>query len=99
LEYIEDLVKLVRKKKDVEVVQTHLTTIMHTPTIRQVCINKTNRNKTLHLVVEINRTLIEGLVDNGASMLVMAPSVVKEFNIMHLVSSHEMYKIMSRTIT
>jgi predicted aspartyl protease len=72
---------------------------MDTPIIRQVCINKTNHCKTFHLVVQINRTLIESLVDNGASMLIMAPSVVRELGIMHVVSSHEMYKTTSRTIT
>jgi predicted aspartyl protease len=72
---------------------------MDTPTIRWVCINKTHRNKTLHLVVEINQALIESLVDTGASMLVMVASVVKEFGIMHLVSGHETYKTTSGTIT
>ncbi len=72
---------------------------MDTPTIKQVYINKTNHNKTLHLVVEINRALIEGLVDTDVSILVMATSVVRELDIMHLVSSHETYKIASRTIT
>jgi predicted aspartyl protease len=50
-------------------------------------------------VVEINRALIEGLVDTDVSILVMATSVVRELDIMHLVSSHETYKIASRTIT
>ncbi len=37
--------------------------IILAPNIRRVCINKTNRNKMLHLVVEINHALLEGLVD------------------------------------
>jgi predicted aspartyl protease len=41
------------------------------PTIRQICVNKTSRSKTLHLSVEINRCIVEGLVDTGASMFVM----------------------------
>jgi predicted aspartyl protease len=54
---------------------------MDTFTIKQVCINKTHHSKTLHLVVEINQTLIKGLVDIGASMLVMAANVVIELGI------------------
>jgi len=99
LEYLEGLVKMAKKKKDVEASHTQVTIIMDTPTIRWVCINKTHRNKTLHLVVEINQALIESLVDTSASMLVMVASVVKEFGIMHLVSGHETYKTTSGTIT
>jgi predicted aspartyl protease len=57
-----------------------------------VSINKIHRNKTLHLAIEINQEMIEGFVDNGASMLVMAASVVRELGIMHLVVGHEIYK-------
>jgi hypothetical protein len=91
-------VKLGRKKKDVEATQTQVVAIMDSPTTRWICINKTNYSKTFHLVVEINRTLIEGLVDIGVSMLVMATNVVRKLNIMHLVSSHETYKIVLGTI-
>jgi hypothetical protein len=59
----------------------------------RVNINEKNCSKTLHLVVEINQALIEGLVDIGASMLVMMASVIREFGIMHLVAGHETYKI------
>ncbi|CAK9236887.1 unnamed protein product [Sphagnum troendelagicum] len=48
------------------------------PTIRRLCINKTHRNKMLHLSMEINHYPIEGLVDTGASMSVMAVSVVRD---------------------
>lgn len=71
---------------------------MDTFAIRQVCINKIHHIKILHLVVEINRTLIEGLVDISVSMLVMATNVVRKLNIMHLVSGHETYKIVLGTI-
>jgi hypothetical protein len=50
------------------------------------------------VVVEINRTLIEGLVDIDASMSIMVTNMVRNFDIMHLVLGHEMYKTMSRTI-
>jgi len=53
----------------------------------------------MHLHVEINNGVVEGLVDIGASMSVMATNVVRELGIMHLVSGHEIYKTTSRIIT
>jgi predicted aspartyl protease len=67
--------------------------------IKRVCINKIDHNKTLHTVVEIKQASIESLVDTRASMLIMATSVVRKLGIMHIVSSHETYKIASCTIT
>ncbi len=67
--------------------------IHSTLAIRRVNVNKTHRNKTLHRAVKINQAMIEGLVDTRASMLVMAANVVRELGIMHLVASHETYKI------
>jgi predicted aspartyl protease len=49
--------------------------------------------------VEINQAMIEGLVDIGASMSVMAISVVKELGKMHLVVGHETYKMTSGIVT
>jgi hypothetical protein len=69
------------------------------PTLRRLCISKTHRNKTLHLSVEVNQCLIEGLVDIGASMLVMAAAVVRELGLMHLVTRSEAYKTASGTLT
>jgi predicted aspartyl protease len=43
--------------------------------------------------------MIEGLVDIGAFMLVMAANVVREFGIMHLVADHETYKTTSGIMT
>jgi predicted aspartyl protease len=40
----------------------------------------------LHLAVEINQAMIEGLVDTRASMSVMAANVVRKLGIMHLVA-------------
>lgn len=54
LEYLEGLVKLARKRKDVETTQSLVAIVIPTPNIKKVCINKMNHNKTLHLVVEIN---------------------------------------------
>jgi predicted aspartyl protease len=38
--------------------------------------NKTYQRKTIHLPMEINNAVIEGLVDTGASMSVMATIIV-----------------------
>ncbi len=99
LKYFEKLVKLVKRRKDAETIQARVATVIRTPNIKRVCINKINHSKTLHLVVEINQALLEGLVDTRALMLVMAANVVKEFGIMHLVSRHETYKIILSIIT
>jgi len=99
LEYLEGLVKLARNKKDVKATHIKVAIVMDTPTIKRICINKVHHNKTLHLVVEINRTLIESLVDIATSMSITATNVVRKFNIMHLVSGHETYKTTSGIIT
>jgi predicted aspartyl protease len=62
------------------------------PTLRKICINKTHWSKTLHLLVEINNYVVEGLVDTGASMFVMVATVVKELGIMHLATGSKIYK-------
>ncbi len=69
------------------------------PTLRRICVSKTHRSKTLHLSFEINKCMIEGLVDTGASMSVMAAAVVRELGLMHLVYGSETYKTASGTIT
>jgi len=69
------------------------------PMPRKICINKTHWSKTLHLFVEINNYVVEGLVDTGASTSVMAATVVKKLGIMHLVIGFETYKIASRVVT
>ncbi|CAK9864811.1 unnamed protein product [Sphagnum jensenii] len=99
LEHLENLVKVARKKKDAETASTQVTMVSANPTVRRVCINKTHRSKTLHLSVEINQCIIEGLVDTGASMSVMAASIVRELGLMHLVSGSETYKTASGAIT
>jgi hypothetical protein len=98
LEYLEGLMKLARNKNDVEATHTEVVIVMDTPRIKRICIDKVHHNKNFHLVVEINRTLIESLVSTGASMSVTPANVVRKFNIMHLVSSHETYKITSGII-
>ncbi len=53
----------------------------------------------MHLLVEINNGVTEGLVDTCVSMSVMATNIIRELGIMHLVSGHETYKTTSRTVT
>ncbi len=99
LEHLENLVKLACRKKDVELVTDQVSVVSPVPAIRRVCVNKTNRSKTLHLLVEINRYIIEGLVDTGASMSVMAATVVREMGMMHSVVGSESYKTASGVVT
>ncbi len=99
LEHLESLVKLACRKKDAETMADQVSVISPVPAIRRICVNKTNRSKTLHLPVEINRYEIEGLVDTGASMSVMAAAVVREMGMMHLVARSETYKIASGIVT
>jgi hypothetical protein len=70
-----------------------------TPTLKRICINKTHISKTLHLLVEINNYVVEGLVNTRASMSVKVAAMVREWGIMHLVAGSETYKTASRVIT
>ncbi len=99
LKYLEGLVKLVKRRKDVEVHKNQVVIVHPTHAIRKISANKTHCSKTLHLVVEINQTLIEGLVDTRASMLIMVASVFKKLGIMYLIVGYETYKIASRIMT
>jgi len=76
LEHLENLVKVARKKKDVEAANNQVSKGSTAPMLRRIYINKTHRSKTLHLSVEVNGYLVEGLVDTRASMSVMAATVV-----------------------
>jgi hypothetical protein len=93
LEYVKGFIKLVRRRKDVEVHKNQVVIVHPTHAIRRIYVNKTHCNKTLHLVIEINQTLNEGMVDTKGSMLVMVASVLKELGIMHLIFEYETYKI------
>ncbi len=98
LEHLESLVKVARKKKDAEATGNQISMVLVAPTFKRVCINKTHRSKTLHLSVEVNSCLVEGLVDTGASTSVMAATVVRELGLMHLVSGSETYKTASGAV-
>jgi predicted aspartyl protease len=58
-----------------------------------------HKSKTLHLLVEINNYVVEGLVNTGASMSIMVVAMVRELGIMHLVTGSETYKTTSGVIT
>jgi predicted aspartyl protease len=49
--------------------------------------------------MEINNYVVEGLVDTGASMSVMATAVVRELGMMHIMTGTETYKTASGVIT
>jgi predicted aspartyl protease len=99
LEHLESLVKLARRRRDSEVNENQVSMVSTDPTLRRICINKTQQSKTLHLLVEINNYIVEGLVDTRASMTVMAAVVVRELGMMHLVNGSETYKTALGVIT
>jgi hypothetical protein len=99
LEHLESLVKLARRRKDSEMNENQVSMVSVEPTLRRICINKSHRSKTLHLLVEVNNYIVEGLVDTGASMTIMAAAVVRELGMMHLVTGSETYKTASGVIT
>jgi hypothetical protein len=76
LESLESLVKLARKKRNKGLKITNLTKVEGLHAIRRININKNRCNKMLHLLVEINNNLIEGLVETCASMLVMLTAII-----------------------
>jgi len=99
LEHLESLVKLARRRRDSEITENQVSVVSAFPSLRKICVNKTHRSKTLHLPVEINNCIVEGLVDTGASMSVLAAAVVRELGLMHLVTGNESYKTASGVIT
>ncbi len=99
LEHLENLVKLARRKRDSETTENQASVVFASPSIRKICVSKTHRSKTLHLPIEISDCIIEGLVDTGALMSVVATAVVRELGMMHLVTGNESYKTASGVIT
>jgi predicted aspartyl protease len=49
--------------------------------------------------MEINNCVVEGLVDNGASMSIMVVAIVRELGIMHMVTIFETYKTTLGVVT
>ncbi len=68
LEHLESLVRLARRKKDSEATKNQISMVSIVLTLMKICINKTHQSKTLHLLVEINNYVIEGLMDINASV-------------------------------
>jgi hypothetical protein len=99
LEHLENLVKLARRKRNSKTIENQVSVVSALPSLRKICVNKTHRSKTLHLPVEIGNCVVEGLVDTGASMSVLASAVIRELGMMHLVTGNESYKTTSGVIT
>jgi hypothetical protein len=76
LESLESLVKLARKKHDESLKTINLTKAESSHAVQKIRINKSNYNKTLHLLVEISNHMVKGLMDMGTSMFVMSANVV-----------------------
>ncbi len=89
LESLESLVKLARKKRNKGLKTTNFIKVEGLHGIQRININKNCRNKTLHLMVEINNNLIEGLVETCASMLIMSIVIIRELGIMSLIFGSE----------
>ncbi len=92
LEYLEGLFRLARRRKDEEASKNQVVIMNNIATVRRFFVNKNYRGKTMHLPMEINNGMIEGLVDISGSMSVMTTSIIQELGIMHLLSTHETYK-------
>jgi len=86
LEHLESLVKLARRKRDSETTENQVSVVPALPSLRKICVNKMHRSKTLHLPTEISNCIVEGLVNTGTSMFVLAAAIVRELGIMHLVT-------------
>jgi hypothetical protein len=95
LESLESLVKIAKKKKDEVLKSINSTKVEGPPTVCRINIHKNSDNKTLHLLVELNNNLFEGLVDTNASMSIMSTIVVCELGIMHIVFKSKAYKTTS----
>jgi hypothetical protein len=92
-------VKLAQKKRDDNLKLANLIKSNEAPTVHRICINKSHRSRTLHLLVGVGNNLVEGLVNTRTSMLVISTSVVRELGIMHSIIGMESYKTASRIIT
>lgn len=91
--------KLAQKKRDDNLKLANLIKSNEAPTVHRICINKSHRSRTLHLLVGVGNNLVEGLVNTRTSMLVISTSVVRELGIMHSIIGMESYKTASRIIT
>ncbi len=90
---------MARRKKDLEATDNHVSMVFTIPTLNKIYINETHRSKTLHLLMEINNYVVEGLVDTRAFMSIMDVNVIRELGIMHLVIGSEPYKTVLGVVT
>jgi predicted aspartyl protease len=99
LEHLKNIIRLARQKRDAKAIDNQVFIVSAAPTLKRICITKMHKNKTLHLLVEINNYVVEGLVDTRTSMSIMVVAMVRELGIMHLVTEFETYKTTSRVVT
>ncbi len=63
MKYIESLMKLAQKKQDGGLKLVYVFKAKGTLIMQKNCINKNHCSKILHLLVEVNNHLVEGLTD------------------------------------
>lgn len=73
---------LTQKKQDGGLKLVNVFKAKGTLTMHKICINKNHCSKTLHLLVEVNNHLVEGLIDTWTSMFIMTTIVVRDLGIM-----------------
>jgi hypothetical protein len=99
LKDLESLIRVARQKRDIESTNNQVSMVSTAPTLKRICINKMHRSKTLHLLVEINNYVVEGLVDIGTSMSIMAITMVRGLGMMHFVVEFKTYKTTFGVVT
>jgi hypothetical protein len=86
LKYLEGVVKLAQRCKN----EKHMVAIVaivaaDLPIVCMISISKKHKSKTLHVLVKMNNPIVEGLVDIGAAMTILAVNVVRVLGTIHLV--------------
>jgi hypothetical protein len=92
LEYLKSIVKLTRKNCDEGLNLMNPIKVEGSHAMHKININKNHCSKLLHLVVEINNHLVEGLVDIVASMFEKFANVVQKIGIIYLIVGSKAYK-------
>ncbi len=83
-----NLENLVKKHWDVDSRSTQVVFTNENLAVKRINIQKIHHNKTLHLFIDINNHTWN-VVDIGTSMLITLASVVRELELMYLVTRHE----------
>ncbi len=71
LEHLEILVKLAKQKRDAKHKMVKVVKIIGGTNLPKVYIHKAKNGKMMHLSMEVHNHVVEGLVDIGASMLLI----------------------------